>query len=184
LASEHRLTLYHAVGGVARGWALAQQGELDKGLAELRRNLEGYDPDKPKSFSVSCRAALAEVYLKAGDTAQALRAVDSALQAGEHSGSRAWLALVLHLKGEILASMAFSRRQDAETCFMEALKVARSRQAKSHELRAAASLARLWRDQGRPVEARDLLAPVYGWFTEGFDTADLKDAKLLLDALA
>jgi predicted ATPase len=184
LASEHRLTLYHAVGGVARGWALAQQGDLDKGLAEIRRNLEAYDPDKPKSFSMSCRAALAEVYLKAGDTAQALRAVDSALQAGVHSGARAWLALVLHLKGEILASMAFSRRRDAETCFMEALKVARTQQAKSLELRAATGLGQLWCIEGRRADARDLLAPIFAWFSEGFDTPDLKDAKALLAELA
>jgi class 3 adenylate cyclase/predicted ATPase len=183
LASEQRLALYHAVGGVVRGWALAQQGELDKGLAELRRNLEAYDPDKPKSFSMSCQIALAEVYLKAGETAQALRAVDSALQAGEHSGARAWLAGVLHLKGEILASMASARQPDAETCFIEALRVARTQQAKSFELRAAVSLARLRRDQGRLAEALDLLAPVYGWFTEGFGTPDLKEAKALLDEL-
>jgi predicted ATPase len=185
LANEHKLTLYQAVGGVARGWALAQQGELDKGLAELRRNLEAYEPDTPKAaFSMSCRAALAEVYLKAGDTAQALRAVDSALQSGEHSGTRPWLAAVLHLKGEILASMASDRRPDAEACFMEALQVARTQRAKSLELRAATGLARLRRDQGRRAEARELLAPIYGWFTEGFDTADLKEAKALLEVLA
>jgi predicted ATPase len=169
------------VGGVARGWALAQQGQLDQGLAELQRNLEAYEPDKPKSFSLSCRAALAEVYLKAGDAAKALHTVDSAVRATERSGARGWLAAVLHLKGEALASMAPARRPDAERCFMEALQIARNQQSKSFELRAATGLARQWWIEGRGEEARDLLGPVYGWFTEGFDTLDLRDAKALLE---
>jgi predicted ATPase len=144
IASEHRLTLYHAFGGVTRGWALAHQHRLDEGLGELQRNLEGYDSDKPKAFSVSSRVALAEIYLKAGEGAQALKAVDSALRAGERSGARAWLAGALHIKGEVLASMAPARRPDAETCFMKALQVARTQHAKSLELRAATGLARLW----------------------------------------
>jgi predicted ATPase len=184
LASEHRLMLYHAVGGIAHGWARAHQGQLDKGLAELRRNLEGYDSDKPKAYSMSSRMALAEIYLKAGEDVQALNAVDSALRAGERSGSRTWLAAALHIKGKFLASMASERWPDAEACFMEALEVARTQQAKSLELRAATGLARLWCIEGRREAARDLLAPVYRWFTEGFDTPDLKDAKALLAELA
>jgi predicted ATPase len=183
LAGEHRLTLYHAIGGVVRGWALAHQNQLDRGLGELRRNLEGYDSDKPKAFSTSSRVALAEVYLKAGEGAQALNAVDSALRAGERTGARAWLAGALHIKGEVLASMARARWPDAEACFKEALQVARLQQAKSLELRAATGLARLWGIAGRREDARELLAPLYDWFTEGFGTADLKDARVLLDVL-
>jgi predicted ATPase len=183
LASEHRLTLYHAIGGVAQGWALAYQGQVDKGLGELRRNLEGYDGGKAKAFSMSSRVALAEIYLKAGDFAEALNAVDSALLAGERSGARAWLAGALHLKGAVLASMAPARWPEAKTCFNQALKVARTQQARSLELRAADGLARLSCIEGRREDARNLLAPVYNWFTEGFDTADLKDAKELLDKL-
>jgi class 3 adenylate cyclase/tetratricopeptide (TPR) repeat protein len=185
LASEHRLMLYHAIGGIAHGWARAHQGQLDKGLAELRRNLESYDSDdKPKAYSMSSRMALAEIYLKAREDVQALNAVDSALRAGERSGSQTWLAAALHIKGKALASMASARWPDAETCFMEALQVARTQQAKSLELRAATGLARLWCIEGRRADARALLAPVYYWFTEGFDTADLKDAKALLAELA
>jgi predicted ATPase len=183
LAREHRLTLYHAIGGVVQGWALAHQGQLDKGLEALRRNLEGYDSDKPTAFSVSSRVALAEIYLTAGDGAQAVNAVDSAMRAGERSGARAWLAGALHIKGEALTSMGPARWPDAATCFVEALQVSRTQHAKSLELRAATGLARLWCVQGRGEHARDLLAPVYDWFTEGFDTADLKDAKALLDEL-
>jgi class 3 adenylate cyclase/predicted ATPase len=183
LAGEHRLSLYHAIGGVARGWALAHQNQLDRGLSELRRNLEGYDSDKPKAFSTSSRVALAEVYLKVGEDAQALNAVDSALRAGERTGARAWLAGALHIKGKVLASMARPGWPVAEQCFKEALQVARLQQAKSLELRAATGLARLWGTVGRRQDARELLAPLYDWFTEGFDTADLKEAKVLLNEL-
>ena len=133
---------------------------------------------------MSGRIALAAIYLKAGENMQALNAVDSALRAGERSGARAGLAAALHIKGEALASMASARWPNAETCFMEALQVARTQQAKSLELRAATGLARLWCIAGRREDARDLLAPVYCWFTEGFDTPDLKDAKALLAELA
>ena len=182
MAEENRLALYRAVGGVVRGWAVAHQGHVEDGLTELSHSLATYDADKPKSFSGSCRSALAEVYLIAGDTVRALDAVGDALRASERTGSRCWLAAILHLKGAILA--AASRRQEAERCFFDALQVARVQQAKTLELRAATSLARLWGEQRRRTEARDLLAPVYGWFTEGFDTADLKEAKTLLDQLA
>jgi predicted ATPase len=181
LAREHRLMLYHTIGGVIHGWALAHQGRIDEGLAELRRNLEGYDSDKSKSFSTSSRIALAEIYLKAGEYAQALSAIESALRAGEESGARSWLAGALHVKGEILVQMASSRWPDAAACFKGALQVASSQRVKSLELRAALGLARLWRREGSSEDAHDLLASVYNWFTEGFHTADLCDAKALLD---
>jgi hypothetical protein len=118
-----------------------------------------------------------------GATTQALQAVDGALRVAEQISNRTSLSEVFHLKGRILGSIASGREPDAEACFLEALRVARMQQAKSLELRAAVSLARLHRDQGRLTEARDLLAAVYGWFTEGFDTSDLKGAKALLDEL-
>jgi predicted ATPase len=86
-------------------------------------------------------------------------------------------------RGELLLQQSEDNQADAETCFHHALDIARSQQAKSFELRAAMSLTHLWQQQGKRQEAYDLLAPIYGWFTEGFDTADLKDAKALLDEL-
>ena len=183
LAREHRLMLYHAIGGVLHGWALAHQCEIDKGLAELRHHLEGYDSDRPTAFSTSSRIALAEIYLKAGEYVQALNAIESSLHASEQSGALSSLASVLHIKGEILVSMAPARWPDAETCFKEALQVARDQQARSLELRAAIGLARLWCVDGRRKDAHDVLAPTYNWFTEGFDTADLRDARGLLEQL-
>ncbi len=87
------------------------------------------------------------------------------------------------LRGEVLLARRARARADAEGCFQHAIRIARKQTAHSLELRAATSLARLWSGQGRRREAHDLLAPVYGWFTEGFDTADLKEAKALLDEL-
>src|SRR5207245_4025813 len=97
---------------------------------------------------------------------------------------RFYEAELYRLKGELLLQHATGGSDEAETCFQQALDVARRQEAKSLELRAATSLARLWQQQGQRQEAHDLLAPVYHWFTEGFDTADLKDAQALLDALA
>jgi predicted ATPase len=102
----------------------------------------------------------------------------------EDSGERWWEADLHRLKGELLLAQSAANHAEAEGCFRWALKVGHQQGAKAFELRAATSLARFWHDQGKRTEAHDLLAPVYGWFTEGFDTADLKDAKALLDALA
>ena len=99
----------------------------------------------------------------------------------ERSGQRRWEPELYRLKG--ISLLGLNRREEAETAFEKALRIARGQQAKAYELRAATSLARLWGEQGRRAEARELLAPVYGWFTEGFDTADLKEAAMLLSEL-
>jgi predicted ATPase len=100
------------------------------------------------------------------------------------TGERYYEAEVYRLKGELLLRLAAPDAPQAEACFQQALAVARRQQAKSWELRAAMSLARLWQHQGKGAEARELLTPIYGWFTEGFDTADLQEAKALLESLA
>jgi predicted ATPase len=100
------------------------------------------------------------------------------------TGERWYAPELNRLKGELLLQQNSDNQREAETCFHHAIRIAQSQQAKSWELRATTSLARLWQQQGKRQEAHDLLAPVYGWFTEGFDTADLKDAKALLDELA
>ena len=110
--------------------------------------------------------------------------LDEALAAVDKTGAR-WAEAELHLyKGELLTRQAATNLQQAEICFHQALAVARRQQAKSLELRAGMSLSRLWRRQGRLDEARNLLGEIYGWFTEGFDTADLKEAKTLLQQLS
>jgi predicted ATPase len=124
---------------------------------------------------------LAEAYGKAGKAEEGLSAVAEALTAVHARANRVCEAELYRLKGELQLTLAMDNAAEAETCFHQALEVARRQQAKSLELRAAMSLARLWQQQGKRVEARELLAPIYGWFTEGFDTADLQEAKALLE---
>ena len=142
---------------------------------------------------------LAEGYVQSGAADEGLRVLAEALAAVQQTGERVWEAELHRLKGELVlqarhqppapeGSMLHAtghtpQTAEAEACFHQALAVARHQQAKSLELRAATSLARLWQQQGKRAEARELLAPVYGWFTEGFDTADLQEARALLDEL-
>ena len=126
-------------------------------------------------------ARLAEALAAQGDHVAALAAASEGLEAREKTGNRQWEADLQRLVG--LALSGLNRLEEGETALKEALRLAQAQQAKTYELRAAVSLARLWGEQGRRVEARELLAPVYGWFSEGFDTADLKNAKALLDQL-
>src|SRR5262245_4793013 len=128
-------------------------------------------------------ALLAEAYGKAGQGAEGLRVLAEALTMVNSTGERNYEAELYRLKGELLLQQATEGDSEAETCFRQALDIARQQQAKSLELRAAMSLSRLWQRQGKHAEAHELLAPIYGWFTEGFDTADLQEAKGLLKAL-
>ena len=146
-------------------------------LAELRRM--GFQ------LNLGCWHVLfAECLEKQGNTDEALTALEAAVVHFKCTGDALWEPEVHRLMGDLLLQRNPSAPDRAELSYRRAIERARSQEAKSRELRAATSLARLWRDQGKPAEARELLAPVYGWFTEGFDTLDLKEAKALLDELA
>jgi predicted ATPase len=125
---------------------------------------------------------LADALVRQGEYGATLAATTEGRKAQQETGHRQSEAEVHRLEG--VALIGLNRLEEGQSALQEALGVARRQQAKSYELRAATSLARLWGEQGRRREARDLLAPVYGWFTEGFDTADLKEAKALLEELA
>ena len=114
---------------------------------------------------------------------EGLEAVDQALTFSETSGEQSWNAELHRLRGELLGKTAVAAEREVEACFKRAMEIATADAAKAWELRAATSLARLWRDRGKASEARGLLAPVYGCFVEGLDTPDLVDAKAVLDAL-
>jgi predicted ATPase len=129
-------------------------------------------------------ALLAEACGKVGQLDEGLRALEEALAAAQHNEEHHYEAEVYRLKGELLLQEAPAHQEEAEKQFQQALDIARRQQAKSLELRAAMSLGRLWQRQGKCEAAHELLAPIYGWFTEGFDTADLQEAKALLDELA
>src|SRR5262249_16875545 len=129
-------------------------------------------------------ALLTEVHGMIGEPEAGLTVLTEALAHADNTGER-WYEAELHrLKGELLLQQHLDNQAEAETCFQQAITIAQNQQAKSFELRTATSLAKLWQQQGKRQEAHDLLAPVYHWFTEGFDTADLIEAKALLDALA
>ena len=131
-------------------------------------------------------ALLAEAYWWAGQLDQGLQTVAAALAVGEHNGEPYWYAHLYWLKGELLLAQhgAEHTTHEVEACFHHAIAIARHQQAKALELRAAVSLSRLWQHQGKRAEAQQLLREIYGWFTEGFETADLQEAKALLAALS
>jgi predicted ATPase len=145
--------------------------------------LADYEATGSELFSSYFLALLADAHGRAGQAATGLRLAADALDRVGRTGVR-WIEAELHrLRGDLLLVLLGADQPEAEACFRRALAVAREQDAKMWELRAAISLARLWRDQGKRAMAHDLLAPIYGWFTEGFETADLRDAKALLDEL-
>jgi predicted ATPase len=184
LINEHGLARnFLAMATCLQGWALVAQGQWEVGLAQMRQGLVVHEASDQAAQRPWLLGMLAEACMHAGQREEGLRLVTEALWRVQQSGERAWEAELSRLKGELLLRQA-RPPEEAEGCFQHALDVARRQQAKSWELRATMSLARLWQRQGQRAEARELLAPVYGWFTEGFDTADLHEAKALLDALA
>jgi predicted ATPase len=129
-------------------------------------------------------ALLAEAHGMQGEPEEGLTVLTEALTLVDKTGERWYASEIYRLKGELLLQQHLDNQAEAESCFHQAIAIAQSQQAKSLELRAATSLARLWQQQGKRVAAYELLAPLYGWFTEGFGTADLQEAKALLEALA
>jgi class 3 adenylate cyclase/predicted ATPase/energy-coupling factor transporter ATP-binding protein EcfA2 len=184
VATAQQIALMLAVGPIMRGWALAMQGQGAEGLTQLRQGLDAYRATGAAFQRPHFLGMLAEVHSIMGQTEAGLTALSEALTLVEKTGERYYEAELHRLKGELLLQQTPPDAQQAATCFCQALDVARCQQAKSLELRAAMSLAHLWQQQGKRSEAYELLVPIYGWFTEGFDTADLQEAKALLEALA
>ena len=160
------------------------KGEATTGIARIRDGLAAAEATGTRLYTPLFLTLLAEALALAGKIEEGLAALDDALAKAAVSGERGWSAEIHRLRGELTGRLPYPDPAKAEDSFRTALAIAREQGTRGYELRAATSLARLWREQGRRTEARDLLAPLYGWFTEGFDTADLKDAKALLDQLA
>jgi predicted ATPase len=175
---------YLATAGIVRGWAEVHETRAMQGIAEIRHALDQLEAMRVHQRRSYYLAILAETYGSVGEPEQGLGALTKAEAFMEETGEGLWKAEIHRVRGELLLRRSSEGHGQAEACFRKALNTARRQESRSLELRAAASLARLWTDQGKRAEAYDLLAPVYGWFTEGFDTADLKDAKALLDELA
>ncbi len=186
-AREQEFPFYVAIGTIHQGWALVVQGQEEAGVAQIREGMVALRATGAEHQRTQFLALLGEAYARAGQIKAGLHVLAEALNLVVEHEERYCEAELYRLKGELLRdaeSSAQSEKWTAEECFQRALDVARSQQAKSLELRAAMSLSRLWRQQGKQAEARQLLAEIYGWFSEGFDTADLQEAKALLDELA
>ena len=179
ICEEHRFAQYHAWALWERGWALGVSGESEKRLAQITQGVESYGLGASHHMLLALQA---DAQLASAKPEAALVSVAAGLEAVEKMGGAPLEAELHRLRGEALLAGA-GTATEAETAIEKAIAVARRQNAKSWELRAAMSLARLRQQQGRREEAAALLAPIYAWFTEGFDTADLKAAKTLLDTL-
>jgi len=184
LVTEHAFGLMVAGGTILRGWALMLQEQTAEGCAQMCQGVTAWRAAGADVLVPIYLAALAEAYGKIGQREAAQDLLMEALALVDRKGERCWEAEIYRLKGELLLQYAIPDTLAAATCFHQALSIARRQQARSLELRAAMSLGRLWQDQGKRAEARQLLAEVYGWFTEGFDTADLQEARALLEELS
>ncbi len=209
LAMAYDLTFWWALGTCAHGIALTQQGKLAEGIEQTQQGLALYRTSGARAGITRILCWLAEAYGRAGQFAQGFPTLEEAFTMVEQHDERLWEAELYRLKGELLlnaecrmmndeqkgkteerapvvihhSSFSVHHSEEAETCFLKAVEIARRQEAKLFELRATTSLARLWRRQGKNQEAHQQLAEIYGWFTEGFDTKDLQDARALLKAL-
>jgi predicted ATPase len=184
LASEHGFAQRAAQGRILQGWVDAQKAEVTTGIAHIRDRMAADEATGGRVATPFHLTLPAEALALAGEIEEGLAALDDALAKAAVSGARGYNAEIHRLRGELTARLPHPDPAKVEESFRTALTIAREQGTRGYELRAATSLARLWRGQGRQGEARDLLAPVYDWFTEGFDTPDLKNAKALLDQLA
>jgi predicted ATPase len=182
LSTEHGFGRHQAEGDIFRGWSLAALGHADEGLTALGAGLAGLDETGLMLWRPLLLALFADACRVAGQLPAALGHLIEAQRLADETGERWTLAETLRLRGDVL--LATGDRAGAEAGYCEAIAIAQQQRGKLWELRAAMSLARLWRDQGKRAEARDLLAPIYGWFTEGFGTPVLQEAKGLLAELA
>jgi predicted ATPase len=184
LSTEQGFTMTSAFGSILRGSVLAEQGEREQALAQIERGITGHRATGGTLRQPYWLALLVEAHAEAGNFEQALTVLAEALNVVSQTEERWCEAELYRLKGELLLRSDDSNAAEAQHCLVHAIEIARSQTAKSFELRATISLARLLAKLGRCDEARALLAEIYGWFTEGFHTPDLKDAKALLDELS
>ncbi|MCC2663762.1 MAG: Adenylate cyclase, partial [Geminicoccaceae bacterium] len=183
-ATEHSLPFWQALGGIFHGWASAESGRLEAGIAELQRGLAAYRATSGRLYLPYALILLADLHRQAGERAAGLAALAEAHRVIGATGVRGFEAHAHRIEGQLLLAGPEPEPDAAERCFRRGMTVARGQGARLSELRAALQLGGLWRDQGRRAEAYDLVAPLYTWFNEGRDTADLREAATLLGQLA
>ena len=180
---ETRNRVFLAAGNIFRSWALSRLGRIPDGPARIMEGIEQYNALNLRAWTPGFAVLLAELQIASSEAATALRTAEETLARIDDTDERQFESPALAVKGDAIRALTPSDVTAAGHCYGASIEVARAQSAKSWELRAATRLARLWHSQGKTTEGHDLLAPVYGWFTEGFDTADLKEAKALLDEL-
>ena len=184
LSDQRGFAQWVAGGTMMCGWALTVQGQEGEGMAQIHHGLTAWRAMGIEAGLPYWLTMLAEAYRSTGQVEAGMRVLADALALVDTTEERWWAAELHRLKGELLLALSTDNAAEAEPCFHQALDIASRQQAKSLELRAATSLSRLWQRQDKHAEARQLLAPIYSWFTEGFDTVDLQEARTLLEALS
>jgi tetratricopeptide (TPR) repeat protein len=179
LSSKYEFPFYLRAGKMYRGWALAQSGDPRAGTVLVQESVNGHRESGPRAFEPYWRALLVETLMLAGELGEANDEVGTALAFADETGNTYWSAHLLKLKGDCVFALSGSAVK-AEAWYLRSLELAKVQGAKSLELRAAMALARLWQKQDKCVEAHALLSDIYNWFTEGFDTPDLSEAKAWL----
>jgi predicted ATPase len=177
------LDWWQAIGIILGGWVLSQRGEGLQGIVQIQQGIAEYRATKQDLYLSYALALLARAYSKLGKNEQGLKALAEALRFTKMNGVGYWEAEIYGLQGELLLAKG-APEEGAEQCYRQGLDIARRQHAKMLELRAAMRLSRLWQKQGKQTEAYRLLAEIYEWFSEGFDTPDLVEAKALLDSLS
>jgi predicted ATPase len=180
VCAAHGIQHYEASAAMLRGWANMSRGQLEEGLADLRRGLAIHDRSPVGLRKAYYAAMLIEAHLRQGDVDSGLAQIEQSLARVQNIGDHHWRPELLRLRGELLALVPSSSGEPAEKAFQEALACAREQKCRMLELRAALSLCRLWAIRGERQRAQGLIAPIYAEYTEGFDTADLQDAKTFL----
>jgi len=200
LAIEQGFPYWLAFGTTVRGWALAEQGRGEEGIAQIRQGIVTHQAIGQELIQTYNLALLAETYGQVGQPEEGAKVLAEALATVNRTGERFYEAELYRLKGTLTLqkfqvsgskfqvsegpkSEVRGPESEAEECFLKAVEIARHQQAKSLELRAVMSLSRLWQQQGKGDEAQQMLAEIYDWFTEGFNTKDLQKAKVLLGEL-
>jgi predicted ATPase len=183
VCAEHGILHYEGSAAILRGWTDVTRGQLEQGLAELRRGFAIHDRSPVGLRKAYYAALLVEAYLRRGDVESGLAQIEESLARVRNIGDHHWRPELLRLRGELLSLVPSNNRELVETAYQEALACAREQKCRLLELRAALSLGRSWAIRGEPKRAQGLVAPIYAEFTEGFDTADLKDARTFLEEI-
>jgi predicted ATPase len=184
ISAEKGFSQYRPWGALSQGWAMIEQGGGKEMVEQMSQGLALWQGKGVDHAFLMGRGIIAEAYRKLGLVAEGLEVVQEGLMKTEKTGERADESRLYRLMGEFLLMQPEADEKQAESCFQHALEISRQLGAKLPELQSAMSLCRLWQTQGKKEEAKRLLSDIYGWFTEGFDTADLKDAKSLLEELS